>query len=412
MPPPFIPLSPHEDGLSLLRSKNPVTSRKKKRIALIGLPVLQSVNNLCNAAIARRAEEGGDWKFVLSAEASLDAFRFLRTLDCDGAIVRIMNTAMLREAKKVQFPIVNVSSWLEKPGVPTVRHDYDAVGRLAAEHLLEKGFRRFGCVAMPGGWYIEQRHNAVVRTLRAHGASLKTFQLQTTLPEIVQPLAQAEKRRFVEWVRTLQRPAALVLMDDWDAPVLMELCREAGYEVPRDLVMITTGCHSEVEPLCRVPLSAVQEDQELQARLAVECLDVIMSDRQPRETMINVPPLGVVERASTATMAIEDREVAHAVEFIRAHGFEPINVADVSGRVDVARVTLERRFRQVMGTTMHGYLTDLRVRRAKELLLADPPVSLQAVAQQCGLADRRRLNQVFLSVAGKSPAAWLREVRE
>jgi LacI family transcriptional regulator len=387
-------------------SQTQAVTLKKKRIALIGLPVLQSVNNLSNAAIARRAEEGGDWRFVLSAEASVDAFKFLRTLDCDGAIVRIMNTAMLREAKKVAFPLVNVSSWLERPGVPTVRHDYDAVGRMAAEHLLEKGFRRFGCVVVSGGWFIEQRYNAVVKTLREHGGALQTFHLQTTMPDIIQPLAQAEKRRFVEWVRTLQRPAALVLLDDWDAPALMELCREAGYEVPRDLVMITTGCHSEVQPLCRVPLSAVQEDQELQAKLAVGCLDVLMADRQPRETMINVPPLGVVERASTATMAIEDREVAHAVEFIRAHGFEPINVADVSGRVQVSRVTLERRFRQVMGVTMHDYLSERRVRRAKELLLEDPSLSLQMIAQQCGMSDRRRLNQVFISAVGKTPAAW------
>ncbi len=382
---------------------------KIKRIALIGLPVLQSVNNLSNAAIARRAEEGGDWRFVLSAEASVDAFKFLRTLDCDGAIVRIMNTAMLREAKRVEFPIVNVSSWLEKPGVPTVRHDYDAVGRMAAEHLLEKGFRRFGCVVVSGGWFIEQRYNAVMRTLGEHGASVKSLHLKTTMPDIVQPLAQAERRRFIEWVQTLQRPAALVLMDDWDAPMLIELCREAGYEVPRDLVMITTGFHSEVSALCRVPLSAVQEDQELQARLAVGCLDTLMTDKQPRDTMISVPPLGVVERASTSTMAIEDREVAHAVEFIRAHGFEPINVADVSGRVQVSRVTLERRFRHVMGVTMHEYLSERRVRRAKELLQGDPSVSLQTIALQCGLADRRRLNQVFISAIGMTPAAWQAE---
>ena len=379
---------------------------KKKRIALIGLPVLQSVHNLSNAAIARHAEEGGNWRFVFSAEASVESFKFLRTLDCDGAIVRIMNTAMLCEAKKIQFPLVNISSWLEKPGIPTVRHDYAAVGRMAAEYLLEKGFRRFGCVVVPGGWFLEQRHDSLVHTIQQNGATLKSFQLQTTMPDVVQPLAQAERRRFVEWVRTLQRPAALVLMDDWDAPAIMDLCREAGYEVPRDLVMITTGCHSEVLPLCRVPLSAVQEDQELQARLAVSCLDVLMSDKQSRDTMISVPPLGIAERSSTATMAIEDREVAHAVEFIRGHGFEPINVSDVSGRVQVARVTLERRFRHVMGVTMHEYLTGLRVRRAKELLCGDSPPSLQAIAQQCGLADRRRLNQVFISVAGKTPAAW------
>ena len=379
---------------------------KQKRVALIGLPILQSVNNLSNAAIARHAEDAGRWRFVFGAEASVTAFKYLRNLDCDGAIVRITSTAMLREAKKVHFPIVNISSWLEKPGVATVRHDYSAVGRLAGEHLLEKGFRRFGCVVVPGGWYVQERLEAVQQALAAQGCELKLFHLQTTQPLVAQPITPAERKRFTEWVRQLQPPSGLILLDDWDAPELMKACREVGLEIPRDLVMISAGWHSEVLPLCPVPLSAVQEDQEMQARLAIACLDGLMADQQPRESIITVPPLGVMERASTATFAIEDREVAHAVEFIRAHAAEPINVASVVERVRIARVTLERRFRQVTGQTLHDYLVQQRVRRAQELLVQKPALSLQSIARQSGFPDRRRLNQVFHHVTGKAPAVW------
>ena len=75
-------------------------------------------------------------------------------------------------------------------------------------------------------------------------------------------------------------------------------------------------------------------------------------------------------------------------------------------RVNISRVTLERRFRQVIGDTPHEYLIQQRVRRAQELLLQDPPPSLQAIARQSGLPDRRRLNQVFRRVTGKTPAVW------
>jgi hypothetical protein len=77
-----------------------VVKPKQKRIALIGLPVFQSVNNLSSAAGARHAEETGCWRFVFSAEASVAAFKFLRTLDCDGAILRVTSDAMRREAEK------------------------------------------------------------------------------------------------------------------------------------------------------------------------------------------------------------------------------------------------------------------------------------------------------------------------
>jgi len=379
---------------------------KQKRIALIGLPVFQSINNLSSAAIARHAEETGRWRFVFSAEASVASFKFLRTLDCDGAIVRLLSEAMKREAKNITFPVVNISSWLAAPGLPTVRHDFRALGRQAAEHLLEKGFRRFGCVVVPGGQFIQERCTSFLETVRAKGCQPLLFNLRTTQPLNPQPLAAEERRRFMDWVRTLPPPAAIALMDDWDAPILMNLCREAGFEIPRDLVMITTGCHSEVLPLCPVPLSAAQENQELLGRLAVACLDDLMSGKQLENFTISVPPLGVVERASTATMAIEDREVAHAVEFIRAHGYEPINISDVLARVHIARVTLERRFRAVTGQTPHEYLIQHRVRRAQELLQQHPPPSLQTVAKHCGLPDRRRLNQVFRRATGKSPAAW------
>src|SRR5512139_3500739 len=155
---------------------------KPKRIAVIGLPVLQSVNNLSNAAIASHAEQSRRWKFVFSAEASVASFRFLRTLECDGAIVRVTSKAMLREARRVRFPLVNLSSWLEEPVVPSLRHDYAAAGRPAASHLLEKGFRRFGCVVVPGGWYIEQRHRAFLEAVRAGGGEVSNFSLRTSQP--------------------------------------------------------------------------------------------------------------------------------------------------------------------------------------------------------------------------------------
>lgn len=334
------------------------------------------------------------------------AFKFLRTLDCDGAIVRITSEAMKREAKKIKFPIVNVSSWLADPGVPSVRHDYRALGRMAAEHLLEKGFRRIGCVIVPGGNFIQERFIAFRETLEARGLKPQLFHLRTAQPALPQPIAAEEKRRFADWVHSLLPPAAIALMDDWDAPALMNVCHEAGRQIPRDVVMITTCNHSEVLPQCPVPLSASLENHELLGRLAVACLDDLMSGKRLENFTVTVPPLGVAERASTATMAIEDREVAHAVEFIRAHGFEPINISDVLTRVNISRVTLERRFRQIIGESPHEYLIQQRVRRAQELLLQDPALSLQAIAKQSGLPDRRRLNQVFRRVTGKAPAGW------
>jgi LacI family transcriptional regulator len=383
-----------------------IVKARQKKIALIGLPILQSVNNLLNAAVARHAEQAGNWQFIYSAQNTVEAFQFLRKLDCDGAIVRITSPAMRREAVKIRFPIVNLSSWLENSGVPTVRPDWRMLGRIAAEHLLEKGYRRFGCVVVPGGWYIQARCTAFLEMLRVHGATVSMFHLRTTQPGLSQPISKEEQGRFKKWVAELRPPAALALMDDWDAPVLMDVCREAGFQIPRDLVVLSTGIHSEVMPFCHPPLSGAQEDLETQANLAIKCLEDQFAGRKTGAEAVVVPPLGVIERASTATMAIEDREVAHAVELIRAHGCEPINVTGIAAQISVCRATLERRFLQIMGLTLHEYLIQQRIQRAQELLAVHPPLSLQAISRQCGIPDRRRLNRIFRRVTGKSPAGF------
>jgi LacI family transcriptional regulator len=380
-------------------------SAKMRCIAVVGLPMLQSVHNLGSVAIANYAEHQGNWRFVLAAEATVEAFQFLGTVDCDGAIVRILSPAMKREAMKVRIPLINVSSWLDQPGVPTVRHDYSSCGRLAAEFLLGKGFRRFGCVIVPGGC-IPKRSKMFLNTIQARGLNASLFHLHNPRPFLRQPISTEERKRFVDWVRLLRPPAALVLMDDWDAPALMRACRDAGLEIPRDLVVISIGIHNETLAQSPVPLTAVQEDHETQMKLVVANLEQMMAGGRPAERLIEVPPLGVFERASTATLAITDRSVARALEFIRAHRGEPINVATVVEKVGISRATLDRRFRDELGQTPHEYLIQQRIRLAQDLLLAKPAPALSKISIACGFTNRRRLNMVFKQVTGLLPAQW------
>jgi len=377
-------------------------SPSKKRIAVIGAPVLQA-QSLFNAALISYAARRDHWKFVFSTEVSVQTLRFLRQLDCDGALIRVVSPAIAREAKKLSFPLVNFSSWLANPPVPTVRVDNVMMGRLAAEHLLQKGFRRFGIVLSKGGWFIHPRHQSFLETVGAagFGANVATFQLRSY------PADAADLERFREWVRGLPTPTGLFLTnDDPDAPALMDACRAAGKKIPLDVAVITSHGHPEICRACRPPLTYVDQNEAGVALEAAKFLDRLMSGEANAAQTILVPSGGVVALGSTETAAIEDREVAQAVEFIRAHIAEPINIKDVAQHFSIARRTLERRFRLAMKVSPHDFQTRERIERAKDLLRATPPLTLGEVARRCGFTSAARLNLVFHRVAHASPASY------
>jgi LacI family transcriptional regulator len=375
---------------------------KIRRIAVIGAPVLQA-QSLFNGALIDYAARQGNWKFVFSTEVSLQTLKFLRQLDCDGALIRVISPAIAREAKKLSFPLVNFSSWLSDPGVPTVRCDNAMMGRLAAQHLLKKGFRRFGVVLSKGGWFTHSRHQSFLETIESAGflANVSTFELRS------HPADADDLKRFRAWVEKLETPAGLFLTnDDPDAPVLMDACREAGKKIPRDLAVITSHGHPEICRACQPSLTYVDQNEQGVALEAAKFLDRLMSGEANAARTILVPSGEVVALGSTDTVAVDDREVAHAIEFIREHIAEPINIKDVAQHFSIARRTLERRFRAAMKISLHDFQTNERIARAEDLLRAKPPLALADVARRCGFVSATRLNLVFRRVKKTSPAEW------
>jgi LacI family transcriptional regulator len=368
-------------------------------VAVVGAPVLKAHSRF-NEALLRYAAQQKHWRFVFSMESSVSALRFLQQVGCDGALVRVTSPEMARVARRVTFPIVNFSSWLAKPGLPTVCDDNAAKGRLCAQHLLNKGFRRFGMVLMPGGWFLEARRESFLETIAAagYGHSVKVFSLRSFR------LDQPDLRRFRRWVASLSPPVGLFLADDLDAPALMNACREAGRQIPGDIAVVAGLGHEEILPLCEPPLSHVRGNDEDVAMRAAEYLDRLMHGRTQDVQTIVLPVQGFVALASSDTVAVDDRYVARAVEFIRAHAGEATNIKSLVHQLSIPRRTLERHFHAAMGTSLHAYLTGERVARARDLLGVRPPISLKEIARRCGFADARRLNEVFRCATGVSLA--------
>jgi LacI family transcriptional regulator len=96
-----------------------------------------------------------------------------------------------------------------------------------------------------------------------------------------------------------------------------------------------------------------------------------------------------------------------AVQFIREHACRPISVAGVLRRLSVSRASLEPRFRDVLGRTIHQEIHRVRIERAR-MLLAETDLPIKQIARQTGFKTVQYLTRAFGRLAGEPPAAFRR----
>ena len=118
----------------------------------------------------------------------------------------------------------------------------------------------------------------------------------------------------------------------------------------------------------------------------------------------------VVERRSTQASAVDDPDVAAALDFIHHHAAEPIGVDDIVDQLQMSRRALELKFRDVTGRTPHHELQRVRLHRAQRLLL-ETDLPIPKVATAAGYGSGAYLAQVFQKQVGKTPAQYRKDHR-
>jgi AraC-like DNA-binding protein len=106
----------------------------------------------------------------------------------------------------------------------------------------------------------------------------------------------------------------------------------------------------------------------------------------------------------------EPRAVLAAREFLDAHVEDNVTMRDLAQRAGLTPSHLCRVFWRATGMTPHAYQLQVRVRRAKALLLAGHPIA-QAAAES-GFWDQAHLTRHFKRTIGVTPARYIADITE
>lgn len=335
------------------------------------------------------------WQLSLIRQDDELHLRLLRGTHFDGAITFDRSEAlhqMLRdqgvvciEAAATHLPLAHGAVFV----------DDDQIGRMAYRHLAEAGFERFAFCGVRGSFVSDLRADHFAQHARQCKAEALVF--RDNYGD-----GQAALGPLLAWIKKLPKPVGILAFDDKMAMRVMAACHQAKLSIPTEVGVLGIGNDELLCELTEPALSSIAVPTHEVGRRAAEMLADFLAGRPPEKKHVALAPLDMVIRASTDRIAGADALVVRAIEFLRTHAHTPVGTDQVAAALGTARRSLERRFQTDTGKTLHEFLTEIRLRRAKRTLRQlDTP--LDDIARESGYSALSAFIRMFEQATGRHP---------
>jgi LacI family transcriptional regulator len=324
----------------------------------------------------------------------------------DGIIARIETDSIASAVRRTKLPTVDVSAARLVKDIPWVETDDCEIARLAARHLVDRGFRTLAYCGEPQFNWSRWREQSFLDFAEAAGCRHSVFHGKSRYDDDYS--WTRERRRLKAWVEALPKPIGVMACYDFKGQQLLDICRELNVAVPEQVAVIGVDNDARLCRLCTPPLSSVIPDTHRTGYEAAQLLDRMMRGEMVDTAATLMPPLGIAERQSTDVYAVDDPDLVTALRYIREHACDAITVADVLRVVPLSRRMLEQRFLKLMGHTPHAEITRIRMERAGRLL-RETSLPLAEIARRAGFADPLYLSRAFKKHVGVSPRSFRRD---
>ena len=367
--------------------------------------------------IAKYSRLHGPWQFHLTPGDFEQIIPKMQDWEGMGIIARVLNETMADAILQTGLPTVflDFPTSMEKRKNGKKRQCIDMssdsvnAARLAASHLLEKQLVHFAFVGYPFQTWSEKREKSFIATIGDAGYSVHVYQppLRTG-----RPLRWEKEEPFLmEWLKSLPKPVGIMACNDQRGREVLDACELAEIRVPEKLVVIGVDNDDILCELCTPPLTSVALNTEKGGYVAAGILDEMMKGNLPSVKNILVEPLGIVERRSTNIIAIEDGDVAVALQYIHSNAVGNLSIDNIVKEAAVSRRALEVKFRKILGKTILDEIQRVRLEHSKRLL-QETEMSIPKIASDVGFNTPSYFIQVFSKNTGMTPAKYRRFLRE
>lgn len=361
--------------------------------------------------IADYADTVARWSLHVDPEATGSySARWLEHWRGDGILAFIESPATARRLRASGIPAVEVFGHHLDLQLPQVGNDDEAIGRLAAEHLVSRRFKHFAFCGYRTERWSERRRAGFAAVVSQRGFEARHFFCRRRGATLA--AGQHDHERLAKWLGGLPKPVAIMACSDRVGLRVLDACRRLHAVVPEEVAVIGVDNDEETCRLASPPLSSVKDDARKVGFEAARLLDSLMPKprRAPQAPPLLIPPLGIAVRRSTEVTAVDDPVVAAAMRYIRDHACAGLHVADLVARLNVSRSALYRRFHDAVNRPLREEILRVQLERAKRLL-DESDFSVERIAELGGFRHPEYLSVAFKRELGVTPSEYRQQSR-
>ncbi len=379
----------------------PMAGKSRKVVVALRMAGIAGQDKL--NGIFEHLSEGNRWQMMLHRtrhEFTAETVRAAIEDGTNGFIIALpeANDALSALAESsIPTVVLNVSGGgieNRKSNIAFIKSDSGKVGEEAALEFLRLGdYRSYGYVGYEKNfdWSLE-RGQAFSRRLGEEGIRVSNY--RRTVP-------------LSEWLRTLEKPCAILASCDDDAYTVADACRGLELGVPSDVAILGVNNDPILCENSKPRLSSIQPDFVGEGRLAARLLEEMMN----RETVRTVPETilvgirGIVRRESTPPDSISGMMVEKAIAFIKRRALTGIGVDDVARQLKISRPLLDLRFREHRRGSVYTLILKTRMDEVERRLRTTDD-GIERIATECGWNNPASLKNLFKRTHGMSMRTW------
>ncbi len=290
--------------------------------------------------------------------------------------------------------------------VSCVTCDNTHIATAAARELMRSGFGDYAFVP----WIVDtvwsaERLAAFERIVRMNGKRFHLFSYPARFRR-----EDSLVTAFMPWVKALPRPCGIMAVNDEIARSLVFACNACGIAIPQEVAIAGVDDIQHVCENTRPTITSVRRGFHAAGAMAARLLAKKMASPRRHVPSCQYGSGGVTRRESTCFFKVRDSRIIKAVEFIRRHACEGISPGDVAADVGCSRRLLDMRFGAATGSTVLEAIHDVRLDKAKTLLL-EGRIETWLLPELCGYASMADLRRVFKKRVGCTIGEFCRRNR-